>query len=907
MQIYPQGILILDANNLPLHKSSTQAPSYHHGHSKHSVDHDQDIVSPLLAIPSESLTHITAFLDPASIFALGKTNKTLHEHVNDDNTWHRAFSCQFLGEGGDIDHSDTPVSLRSALLRRTEDSWRKEFVLRCNLLRRWERSRNGTIAHAPHYSLVDCMHLLTERSHGPALLSASLKYGVVARSLPLTGKVLKGFLSAADGIGIGIGNPNAEFMPNASACAITSDGWNARVAWGFENGEIALASASRIMEAGRTVSKVTRCRVTEQHRSCVVSTVWDDPAFVTASVDGEVRVWDGKRARCVWVLKDQDNIIPDPCVCVVSNLSRGIVLATKRSGTTIVWTGISTAEILADRPSSFEAYVALPKLKIPLPDSSYYDGTKQQEQVKMFLDLNTPVDYLSFGILYAGDPHFYRVNADLSSGSYEYIMFANGSLGPLRVLYPFFKPAGERGEGEEGKTVIFAGDLVGRVSLYDWSAKEGDSDAVPSSRQIDAHSDIDGGVTALACTADVLAVGSMRGSTRIYDVLTLRLLREFPSPISRTSLRQGPEAGVTRARDANAVREIILERDMLIVAAGERVLAWKAGPVKPHTWKPSGKSTLAKGRNAKWHKRLEIAQDITESRQAAADSRAHVQQSYDRQRAQLETLDNLGLDEHEALEYVLMLSRDEEEARHRQGRDSHRAEQEEDGVFETDFDDIPSTAGDHLTPFPSPPSGPSRTLNPSPPHAHGSPMLSNVKVQVAPPLRPEPKEAGLGVRPLGIGVDALTQAAPPVLEDTEHFPVISASASSAGTGTSTSWPSPRMSPSASGSWSARLKVAPSASGTEPVSGSPPQPGGQTGGRSTSAVAAAAPSRLSVSGLSLLSESLQMHSPASEPGQDSDVSSIARAYTESSGNEELDADLRLAIELSLAEALSQQHI
>ena len=61
------------------------------------------------------------------------------------------------------------------------------------------------------------MHLLAEQHNGPAILSTSLQYGVIARSLPLNGKVLKGYLNATGTAnGLGIGNPNVEFNPDVS-------------------------------------------------------------------------------------------------------------------------------------------------------------------------------------------------------------------------------------------------------------------------------------------------------------------------------------------------------------------------------------------------------------------------------------------------------------------------------------------------------------------------------------------------------------------------------------------------------------------------------------------------------------------------------------------------------------------
>ena len=93
----------------------------------------------LLDLPSESLTHVTSFLDPHSLLALGQTNRKLHEHIEDENTWRRAYVYQFLGipPEGDIYGSSSPDGTpgRALMLRREESSWRREFVHRWNLRR----------------------------------------------------------------------------------------------------------------------------------------------------------------------------------------------------------------------------------------------------------------------------------------------------------------------------------------------------------------------------------------------------------------------------------------------------------------------------------------------------------------------------------------------------------------------------------------------------------------------------------------------------------------------------------------------------------------------------------------------------------------------------------------------------
>lgn len=85
----------------------------------------------LLSLPTENLTHITSYLDPPALFALQRVNRVLCDHVKEEHTWYRAFVSKFLGISpeGDVD------SEKAVLLRRTENSWKKEYVVRFNLLR----------------------------------------------------------------------------------------------------------------------------------------------------------------------------------------------------------------------------------------------------------------------------------------------------------------------------------------------------------------------------------------------------------------------------------------------------------------------------------------------------------------------------------------------------------------------------------------------------------------------------------------------------------------------------------------------------------------------------------------------------------------------------------------------------
>ena len=257
--------------------------------------------------------------------------------------------------------------------------------------------------------------------------------------------------------------------------------------------------------------------------------------------------------------------------------------------------------------------------------------------------------------------------------------------------------------------------------------------------------------------------------------------------------------------------------------------------------------------------------DISESYMELEYEKAHTQRNYGCEREQRSTLDTLGLSELEAVEYVLMLSREEEEARQQQTVI-------EEGVFEADFDDPPE--------IPSP----SRSRsNPSTPfsshHPNGRqyprvyPPVSNEKVQVSPPFVPEPMEAGTSISPLrSLAVGPSTSPSPMTTRSTsssslDHFPAIGSSVSSTSSlkrGTSTS---PEQLRSA---WSTPLKSL------------PPSPG-------PSSPRSRVPTPTHTSNTSLLTAGMAQHREASQ---------VTVPDTD------MDDDLRLAIELSLAEARSR---
>lgn len=699
------------------------------------------------------------------------------------------------------------------------------------------------------------MHLMSEG----ALLSSSLQYGIVARSIPLTGKVLRGFLDAGGMLnGLGNGNPNAEFSPNVAACALTSDGGTAKIAWGFTNGEVAMTTAASAMNHGsRAAAKYARCKVGELHDGVVDNVIWDTsvssrPAIVTSASDGRVKLWDAREFKCLWSSEKQDSPTVAPFVKLASNVSLGLVAALSRSGEVHIWTGVAS---LMSQPNEVSVELPVNYARVSEPEVS---RSKSSDSGSLFIDpVASGSRRLSVLLSRTGNPSFHRINLGPRLDQMEWIKFGDATTGSIRCIQPSF--------GES--SFVIAGDELGYVRIFDWNSSL--TTPVPASMQFEAHDD--GPVTTLAWNPVVLATGSSRGAVKVWDSLSFQCLRVIASASPR---------GI-----AEPVSQIILEQDMIVATVGSRAVALKVDRVGREDKK--GKKTKRGGgraETAKWHKQLELYRDINESRQAQEQEQSYIRHTFGREREQRATLEGLGLSEIEAVEYILMLSRDEDEHRRFLGSASQSPLQlpvlEDEGVFEADFDDLPLASSSSRVDVPvrrSRPSSSSTSVNSrSWPRTPSS--SSNHKIQVSPRFQPEPMEAGPSVTPLNIGGGSLPlPVRGPPITDEGHFPSISPSPSSAGTSIPSS-----IRRSVSGSPESRRNA-----WATPIS------------RSLSSSGAASP----------------VSSPrvvARQPGPSGLAADLAR-YGTSNGSvrsspplEELDEDeeLRFAIELSLAEARSR---
>ncbi|KAG8931605.1 hypothetical protein FRC02_002480 [Tulasnella sp. 418] len=696
------------------HRQNANKPTYsnsiaQHGfQSNHSVLHQGESRLRLSSFPAETLNWTTSFLLPRDLLTLALVNRHLNEHVNLESTWRSAFFSYFFG----LDPTEDYYTHAGPLFRRSQHhSWKKEFVMRYNTISRWqEKSSNRTISHEPHHSNSAAIVYLPETS---TLLSASLAYGVVARSTPFTGKVIKGFLDASGLLnGQGIGNPNAEFSPNVNEITLSASGSTAYVGWGFRNGDVAVTIAPKILASvGGRQNKFFKSKVIDSHLGRVSKIVFDtgtgSNVFASGGVDGKVKIWLTKGVQCLWTseldssMNGQQQLNDELNQCVQlafrsNGLGVGTVAAAFGNGDVIVWTGFDLTATGHPNPASTPLNYTN-KIRIPAqaPNSATVQAT---DPVSLSLHYNSepdsePIINLLMHSNNESRVHRFIIHQVEGGLTYDRIIYDDGPLGPLsciragfispaasiRAVPPQIKPTPitsplgilastlpVKKHIKKERSYVMAGDSLGRVTVWYLDGDDGTLDEngvkhVKGARRLEATDD-GGGVSTIEVGTYVIVVGSTRGSISIWDAINLQHVRTIP-------LRQ---AGASGVQVDLGVQHIAIEGDSLIWSVGSRIIAWQAGGKlvsKKSSQKTglqivgqSGTSTRGKG-VSKSQSMHEIKREVRDSRESMNRERKALQLSYKRAMAQQSTIDEMGLDETGAVEYLLMISRDEEEAR----------------------------------------------------------------------------------------------------------------------------------------------------------------------------------------------------------------------------------------------------
>jgi WD40 repeat protein len=389
-----------------------------------------------------------------------------------------------------------------------------------------------------------------------ALLSASIEYGIVARSLPFKNKVLKGYLNAT-GVPLRNGNPNADFTPNISSCALTSDGYTAKVLWGRRDGSVSIVSHPDTINKSQGPASVNTSEVRQEHEDAVLDGTWaaDCNAFVTAGSDGRVKVWTVKPFRCAWTSeKHLLGLEADAILRVLEDLPNGLVVAASRTGDIIIFSGL----VWSDPPASNVPLQDVQKLCISTRTFSRSDAEStlipQPMTISAFQFQASSPTRLAILACYQDQDHFYRSSVDLLSKNVVVETFGSAAFGIIRCIQPAFS------HDPAKPSFVVAGTQLGFVSLYDWDTTSLSGDPLPASRHIDLFTDAH--VTSLAINSFVMVAGSSRCAIRVLDLLTFETMASFTAPMNN---------------DDCDVRQIELTGDALMASVGGKVWAWRAG------------------------------------------------------------------------------------------------------------------------------------------------------------------------------------------------------------------------------------------------------------------------------------------------------------------------------------------
>lgn len=527
-----------------------------------------------------------------------------------------------------------------------------------------------------------------------ALLCASTVYGIVSRSLPLTGKILPGYLNpTGPRIGIGIGNPNVEFAPNVSTCLLASDGGTVKVLWGIRNGEVTVTVANKAIDLSRrgVNFQLTRCPIDDEHDGPVLDAAWDgNELAVTGGADGRIKLWDTQSMQCLWTSERQNcDLVTDPVVRVASAVvTKGLIAGCTRSGNIVMFRGFARFMApnvkLGRHWEAVEAGNLVETFSIPCPvDSSAH---QTQAIASLYIDSFASPSQPTLLAAYENDVHFYKVYlvTDGNGGLQSHIdIFGDNIFGPLSCVHPFFAA------GPDQRSFVLTGDRMGSVSVHDWQGKHltmnSTKQPIRPIRRLEAHAD-GSTVTTIHWNGTTLITGSARGTTHVFDGLTFEELRNFPSPTPR--FRGRGHAPPVDPNDDGRVRQILVnpDRDVMVVNVGNAVLAWKAGSigkgvsggVRGRIPLDGGIQRKKKNYGGKWLRELtrsysafelgscftehvELKQNIAESRHLLEQEskKSKSRQVDDRTNEHQAGLDQLGLSEQEALEYAIMLSREE--------------------------------------------------------------------------------------------------------------------------------------------------------------------------------------------------------------------------------------------------------
>ncbi|EGF99201.1 uncharacterized protein MELLADRAFT_73426, partial [Melampsora larici-populina 98AG31] len=223
------------------------------------------MVTSIHQLPPESLSHIFAHLSPDEMLLSTLVCQTWYNLIKDDSCWQAAFEIYFKIQSSQEfnqtlqkwETNSKQTEQEEGRIRRSSNqftridptSWKNEYLIRFKLLRKWKKSKLGTITYNPSIGPITETHLnhQSTESESPNLTITSLKSGTTIRLDPWTRKLTLPKLEC---------NPTDPPIPvhltnhlDPICFSLNSEG--NQVFWGMRNGEIRVCRCDEVSGGSR--------------------------------------------------------------------------------------------------------------------------------------------------------------------------------------------------------------------------------------------------------------------------------------------------------------------------------------------------------------------------------------------------------------------------------------------------------------------------------------------------------------------------------------------------------------------------------------------------------------------------------------------------------------------------------
>lgn len=523
--------------------------------------------------------------------------KAWYNLIKDDSCWQAAFQIYFgikiqrynesLNQW-ELNHQEA-IRCFSQSQRIDPTSWKKEYLIRVNLLRKWKKSKLGTITHNPSIGTI------SQTFFGPPeatdLSTVSLKHGVMIKSDAWTGKALEEKLEC---------NPTnplsqVDFLHIQPVCfSLRSDGNS--VLWGMRNGELRISELERGLGGGGRTRRIGRDE--DRHTSSitclkfikVLKPILGNPSglnglkipcddryedfLVSCSANGDLKIWstDQDVSRCLGTIflktEESSNEVGS---CISFNTSEDrmyehVLAVGTTNGSVHYWTNLSFFDQLTTNlflnPKNYKViinrmedgvlesvnYLAIDSWKTLKPSILVQRGLKNYVKRHWISDHKFSSDEGS------NDDRFLKYGTDLDAvGSLTCVAqdfrdptqhtpkpFSSPSkpvshLRPTKRWNPNSKrrcdgssrPSSELQSQYERSNRVIGGDNQGKTYIWSWRAEDAEALLASIKPPLLCLQDLGSLVTSISITPLLIAVGGEDGSTKVYDSLTGELLRVF--------------------------------------------------------------------------------------------------------------------------------------------------------------------------------------------------------------------------------------------------------------------------------------------------------------------------------------------------------------------------------------------